>query len=104
PPGVHAGLRFAAATRPVQIRTDGPAMRAAARAVERVWGVAPALLRNGGTIPAVAQLHQRFKMPVVLLGFGLPQDNAHGPNEHIGIARLLRGVETVARFFEEYAA
>jgi acetylornithine deacetylase/succinyl-diaminopimelate desuccinylase-like protein len=104
PPGVRAGLRVTAMTRPALIRTDGRAMRAAARAVERVWGVSPALLRSGGTIPAVAQLHQRFGMPAVLLGFGLPEDNAHGPNERIGVARLFRGVETVVRFFTEYAA
>jgi len=79
-------------------------MRAAARAVQATWGVPPLLMRSGGTIPVVDQLHRRLGVPVVLLGFGLPSDNIHAPNERLSLPNFFHGVATVARFMAEYAA
>ncbi|MEQ8676243.1 MAG: dipeptidase [Aggregatilineales bacterium] len=80
-----------------------PEMQAAVRAYENVWGVKPVFLREGGSIPVVADLQRHVGMPVLLIGFGLPTDNIHGPNEHFNIELFHRGVDTILHFYEIYA-
>jgi acetylornithine deacetylase/succinyl-diaminopimelate desuccinylase-like protein len=104
PPTVRVDLRITGGSRPVLISRHHPAMLAAARAVRRTWGVAPVFTRSGGSIAVVEQLSRRLGVPVILLGFGLPDDNIHGPNEKIHLPTFFRGVETVIRFLAEYAA
>ncbi|MGH8899122.1 MAG: M20/M25/M40 family metallo-hydrolase [Egibacteraceae bacterium] len=102
--GVQVRLTTTAATRPVLVPQQHPAMRAAARAVQRVWQVPPVLTRSGGSTPLVVELWHRLKMPTVLLGFGLPDDGAHAANERLHLPTFFRVVETVVRFLEEYGA
>ena len=87
---------------PVVLPRNEPAVSAAARAIYRVWGVPPVFTRSGGTIPLVAQFQRRFDVPVILLGFGLPDDDIHAPNEKISLPNFFRGVETIIQFLEEY--
>ena len=87
---------------PVIIARRHPALAAAARAIYHVWGVPPVFTRSGGTIPLVAQFQRRFDVPVILLGFGLPDDDIHAPNEKISLPNFFRGVETIIQFLEEY--
>jgi acetylornithine deacetylase/succinyl-diaminopimelate desuccinylase-like protein len=96
---VHIGRRAG----PVLLPRQDPAIAAAARAAQTVWGAAPLFSRNGGTIAVVEQLHRRLRAPVVVLGFGLPDDHIHGPNEKLDLPTFFRGVETVVRFLAEYA-
>ena len=103
PPGVQSRLRFMGSAPPVLIPRKHPAMSAAVRAVYKTWGVPPVFTRSGGTIPAVAEFQCHLRAPVILLGFGLPTDNIHAANEHIGLSRLFRGIETIIRFLAEYA-
>jgi acetylornithine deacetylase/succinyl-diaminopimelate desuccinylase-like protein len=76
-------------------------MHAASRAVTHVWGVPPKFTASGGTIAAVEALRRRLDVPVVLMGFGLPGDNIHAPNEHLHVPQFFRGVDTVMRFMLE---
>ena len=63
-----------------------PPMQAAHAAYEETFGVAPIFVREGGSIPVVAALQKQLNIHTVLLGFGLPDDNLHAPNEKMSIA------------------
>jgi acetylornithine deacetylase/succinyl-diaminopimelate desuccinylase-like protein len=102
PPGLRAQVRGAEGARPVLLPRAHPAIAAAARAVEQVWEVQPAFTRSGGAIAPVEQFSRRLALPVVLLGFGQPDDNIHGPNERMSLPTLFRGVETIIRVLAEY--
>lgn len=101
PPAVYTRLKIKDGSAPVVIRRRHPVMAAAARAIERVWDVPPVFTRSGGTIPLVAHLQRRFAVPIILLGFGLPDDDIHAPNEKISLPNFFRGIETVIQFLEE---
>jgi acetylornithine deacetylase/succinyl-diaminopimelate desuccinylase-like protein len=103
PPGLRLDLSLRGASPAVVLPAGDPALAAAARALRATYGAWPALLRSGGSIPLVGQLHRRLDAPVVLMGFGLPGDAIHGPNERLDLAQFLRGVETMIRFYAELA-
>jgi acetylornithine deacetylase/succinyl-diaminopimelate desuccinylase-like protein len=104
PPSIRSRLKIQGATRPVLLPKHHPAMHTAQRAVQQTWGVPPVLTRSGGSIPLVEQLHRKLQVPVILLGFGLPDDDIHAPNEKMNVSNFFRGIETIIRFFAEYAA
>ena len=58
---------------------------------------------KAGSIPFVTQMHDTFKVPCVLLGFGLPDENAHAPDEHIALENYYGGIKAVALFYEQLA-
>lgn len=97
----RVGVRIAALAHPVVLPRDRSVVDAAVRAVRAAFGVEPVFVRSGGTIPAVAAIHRQFGVPVVLLGFGLPDDSIHAPNERFLLANLHRGTAAVARFLAE---
>jgi acetylornithine deacetylase/succinyl-diaminopimelate desuccinylase-like protein len=103
PRGVKAELEFRAAALSAEIDRNHPIMRAAARAYEAGFGRAPVFLRSGGTIPVVNNLSEVLAAPVVLMGFALPDDGMHAPNEKFHLPQLMRGIATVIAFFEEVA-
>jgi acetylornithine deacetylase/succinyl-diaminopimelate desuccinylase-like protein len=86
---------------PILMDTGDAAHRAAVRACQRVWGRAPVRLRSGGAIGAAELLAVRFGVPTVLLGFALPDDRAHGPDEKFHLPHLDLGAATVAVFLRE---
>ena len=59
-------------------------------ALEKGFGKKAVFIREGGSIPFVTQMHDTFKVPCVLIGFGLPDENAHAPDEHIARELLRR--------------
>jgi acetylornithine deacetylase/succinyl-diaminopimelate desuccinylase-like protein len=81
--------------------TDHPALRAAGRAVKRVFGRQPVFIREGGSIPVIASFDRIFKVPAVLLGIGLHDDNLHAPNEKLEIENFEKGNEVAACLMEE---
>jgi acetylornithine deacetylase/succinyl-diaminopimelate desuccinylase-like protein len=103
PAGVRARFTISTGSRPTTIPRDHPAMHAAVRAVTRAWGVPPRFTCSGGTIAPVEALQRRLHVPVVLMGFGLPDDNIHAPNERLHLPEFFRGVETVTHFLAECA-
>jgi acetylornithine deacetylase/succinyl-diaminopimelate desuccinylase-like protein len=89
--------------RPVLTPTDHPAVAAAARSVAAVFGRNPVLTREGGSIPPVETFARLMKMPAVLVGFGLPDDNIHAPNEKFTLDQYWKGIRTIARLWDELA-
>lgn len=98
PPGLRTRIRTFASSRPVLIDRNHPALMAAARAYHQGFGAAPVFLRNGGTIPVVGLIQEILHLPVVLMGFGLPDDAIHGANEKFYLPNFFNGIETGIRF------
>ena len=70
-------------------------------AYQKAFGVAPVLLRSGGTIPVVSMFQEVFGAPVVLMGFALPDDRAHGQNEKFHLPTFARGIQTSIHFLAD---
>jgi len=77
--------------------------QAAIRALKEGFGKEPVFMREGGSIPIVFTLEEYLKAPTVLLGFGLPDENAHSPDEHLNMNNFYNGILTSADFYEELA-
>ncbi len=101
PATVHSELRLLHTGEPAFTDINTPAMRAAVAAYEKGWGAPPIFIRGGGSIPIVADFQSQLGVPVVLLGFGLTGDGAHGPNEHFNVEMFHRGIATAIQFFQE---
>ena len=71
------------------------------RALETVWGSRPFFRREGGSIPIVEVFQRLYGCPILLVGFGLPGENAHAPNEWMSVDNFHRGAEAIAAFYEE---
>lgn len=100
PPTVTSEVRLLSTGYPAVVPIDSPAMEAVVAAFERGFGKKPVFLREGGSIPVVAKLQKDFGMPVLLAGYGLPDDGAHGPNEKFNLECFYRGIQTSIELFE----
>ncbi len=94
-------VRKVASARPVVINPDNPYIKSAVRAYEKSFKQEVKLTGSGGTIPIVNLLHENLQMPVVMMGFALPDDNPHGPNERFLLANFQKGIVTSIYFMEE---
>lgn len=103
-PGVKVTLDRQLRGNPFITPIDEPVMVAAAEAYEDTYGVSPVYTRSGGSIPIVEVLGRVLDAPVVLLGFGLPGENLHAPNEHFHLVNWDKGTETISRFWLKLAA
>jgi len=81
-----------------------PAMKAASNALETVFGKEPIFKREGGSVPIVAMLQDKLGVDSVMLGFALPSDGIHGPNEKQYLPNFLRGIETYIHFMSGLGA
>lgn len=104
--------RIAPKTVTVQVRTlhggeaaitpiNSPGVQAAVAALEKGFGKKPLYQREGGSIPIVVQFKKILGLDTVLLGFGLPDENAHAPNEFINLDNFFGGMRTAAHFYNE---
>ncbi len=82
----------------VLVKPDTLPMQAAIAALKEAYGIEPLLLREGGSIPIAALFDEILHAPVVLMGFGLPDDNLHAPNEKYALSQFYKGIRTVAGF------
>jgi acetylornithine deacetylase/succinyl-diaminopimelate desuccinylase-like protein len=103
-----AGVRLELVARskgspPAITPVDSPAMRAASAAMEMAFGKKPVLQREGGSIPVVAWFKQALGIDAVLLGFGLPDDRIHAPNEKLDLRYYYGGIKTCAAVYEGLA-
>jgi len=80
---------------------DSPGVQAAVAALEKGFGKKPLYQREGGSIPIVVQFKQLLGLDTVLLGFGLPDENAHAPDEFINLDNFFGGIRTSVHFFNE---
>lgn len=78
-------------------------VQAASRAIEQGFGQAPVFNREGGSIPVVFTFQQELGLPSVLFGVGLPDENAHAPNEKLDLGNFHNGVIASAILYEEIA-
>jgi acetylornithine deacetylase/succinyl-diaminopimelate desuccinylase-like protein len=101
PKGIDLRVRLIHSGDPIVVRTDNPYIRAATRAMHQVFGKETVFIRSGGSIPIVGDFERHLKIPTVMMGFGLPDDNLHAPNEKFHIANFHRGIESIIRFFDE---
>jgi len=76
---------------------------AAHRALEKGFGKKAVFIRDGGSIPFVTDMHDTFKIPCILMGFGLPDENAHAPDEHLSLENYFGGIKAAAIFYQELA-
>jgi acetylornithine deacetylase/succinyl-diaminopimelate desuccinylase-like protein len=103
PPGASVAIERMGVGDPVLTPLDHPATRAAARALEVGFGVAPLYTREGGSIPVVTDFQQRLGLPVILVGFGLPDEPLHAPNERFDLDNYYRGARTSVALLTELA-
>jgi acetylornithine deacetylase/succinyl-diaminopimelate desuccinylase-like protein/molybdopterin-guanine dinucleotide biosynthesis protein A len=94
---LHGGPAFLSAV-------DHPAFRATERALERAFGRKPVLTREGGSIPFTATIQDALRCPVILMGFGLPDENSHAPNERLDLENYEKGILSAIYLYEELAA
>ena len=101
PAGVDVEVRLIHAGDPCLIPTDNPYIQAATRALREVWGAETVFIRSGGSIPIVGDFDRHLGLPSVMMGFGLPDDNIHAPNEKFCLKNYALGIESLIRFLEE---
>jgi len=80
---------------------DHPLVQAGKRALEKGFGKKAVFIREGGSIPLVAMMHNEFKRPCILLGYGLPNENAHAPNERLNLENFQKGILSLAYYYDE---
>jgi acetylornithine deacetylase/succinyl-diaminopimelate desuccinylase-like protein len=102
-PGVRVEVQLINHGLGTQTAIDHPAATAAAAALREVFGQDPYYLYEGGSIPAAASFRSMLGLPVVLLGFTNPDDQAHAPNENMVLANYEGGLRTIVRYWSALA-
>ena len=102
PAGVTVDLVSLHGGPPALVDTKSAPVRAATAALAEAFGTEARLIRNGGSIPIVADFAQQLEAPVVLMGFGLPDQNAHAPDEKMSLANYHRGIKSAALFLSKF--
>jgi len=82
------------------VGTDNPYVKAATAAMHEIFKKDTVFIRSGGSIPIVGDFQNVLKLPTLMMGFGLPDDNLHAPNEKFHIANFHRGIESIVRLLE----
>ena len=102
PKGIRTEVRVLSAGPAILVNPHHPAMDVAAKAFSEMLGKPTVFIRGGGSIPIVGEFAKELGIPTVLMGFGLPDDGLHSPNEKYRIENYYLGIRTIARFLEEY--
>jgi acetylornithine deacetylase/succinyl-diaminopimelate desuccinylase-like protein len=98
PKGIVLDVRMIHSGDPIVVSTDNEYVKAATEAMRTVFGKETVFVRGGGSIPIVGDFVRELKTPTVMMGFGLPDDNLHAPNEKLHLANFYRGIESIVRF------
>ncbi len=102
PAGISVELRVLSAGPPLTVNPHHPAIEVAARVFEETLGKRTVFIRSGGSIPVVGDFASHLGIPSVLMGFGLPDDGLHSPNEKFRMENYYTGIRKVERVLEEY--
>lgn len=102
PAGVVAELRVLSAGPACMVNPDHPAIQVAAAAFAETFERETVFVRSGGSIPIVGDFATHLGIPTILMGFGLPDDGLHSPNEKFAVENFYKGIHTVAHFFQKY--
>src|SRR6187401_3735672 len=103
PPTVELKVTRMHGGKPWITEYDNPFVQAAGRAIEQGFGKAPVFCREGGSIPVVSTFQEELGIPAVLFGVGLPDENAHAPNEKLDLANFHGGIVSAAILYQEIA-
>jgi acetylornithine deacetylase/succinyl-diaminopimelate desuccinylase-like protein len=101
PKGIELRVRLIHTGDAIVMRTDNRYIQAATRALHQVFGKDTVFIRSGGSVPIVGDFERHLRIPTVMMGFGLPDDNLHAPNEKFHISNFYKGIESIILFFEE---
>ncbi|QMV20037.1 dipeptidase [Granulicella sp. 5B5] len=104
PKGTQVNVRMIHSGEPIVVSTDNVYIRAAKAAMGEVFGKETVFVRGGGSIPIVGDFVRELGIPTVMMGFGLPDDNLHAPNEKFHLANFHRGIESIVRFLGKVGA
>ncbi len=99
PKGIRTTVRILSSAPSSVVSTESRFIAAAANAMEHVFKKKTVYMRSGGSIPIVGLFQKHLRVPSVMMGFGLPDDNLHAPNEKFHLPNFYRGIEAVARYF-----
>lgn len=100
PKGIQLKIKVHSKGAAIVVGTNNKYVKASTQALHEIFGKDTVYTRSGGSIPIVTQFANDLKIPSVMMGFGLPDDNLHAPNEKFHIPNFYRGIESIARFFE----
>jgi len=98
PKGIQISIKVHSKGKAVVVSTDNDFIKAANQALDEVFHKETVYIRSGGSIPIVEQFRSDLKIPSVMMGLGLPDDNIHAPNEKFHIPNFYKGIESVIRF------
>jgi acetylornithine deacetylase/succinyl-diaminopimelate desuccinylase-like protein len=104
PKEVDVDVRLIHSGDPCLIPVNNKYVKAATRALHEVWGKDTVFIRSGGSIPIVGDFDRHLGLPSVMMGFGLPDDNLHAPNEKFHLKNFELGIVSLIRFMEEAGA
>jgi acetylornithine deacetylase/succinyl-diaminopimelate desuccinylase-like protein len=104
PAGVSVEVRVLSAAPSTVVNPDQPAIRVAAEAFGEVFGRQTVFIRSGGSVPIVGDFAHHLGIPTVMMGFGLPDDGLHSPNEKFSLDNYYKGILSVVHFLEKLAA
>jgi acetylornithine deacetylase/succinyl-diaminopimelate desuccinylase-like protein len=102
PKGIRTEVRVLGASPGISVNPHHPAIDIAAKVFSEVLERPTVFIRSGGSIPIVGEFATHLGIPTALMGFGLPDDGLHSPNEKFRISNYYTGIETIARFLEAY--
>lgn len=100
PPGVSTSVQFLHGGDAVGTPPDHPILQAAAEAMAQELGRPTEFIRMGASIPVAALFGSLLKLPLVMMGFALPDDNFHAPNEHFYLPNYYTAIRSVASFLQ----
>src|SRR6202047_1051224 len=103
PKGVYCRFEVLSTGKPWVAAYKAPIFQVAQSALQKGFGTKAVFIREGGSIPFVTQMHDTFKVPCVLIGFGLPDENAHAPDEHLALENYYGGIKAIAHLYEDLA-
>jgi acetylornithine deacetylase/succinyl-diaminopimelate desuccinylase-like protein len=100
PEGIRTNVRLISMAPASVVSTESSYIEAAAAAMESVFRKKTVYMRSGGSIPIVGLFLEHLKIPSVMMGFGLPDDNLHAPNEKFHVPNFYGGIQSVIQYFE----
>lgn len=100
PRGITWEVKLMSQASPSLVERDSRGMRAAISAMEQTFGVKPVFKLEGGTVPVVSMVQSQLGLDSIQMGFALPDDNIHAPNEKQYLPNYYRGIDAYIRFFD----
>ena len=100
PKGIQLKIKVHSKGPACVVSTDSKYIKAATDALHEIFAKDTVYIRSGGSIPIVSDFENELKIPTVMMGMGLPDDNLHAPNEKFHIPNFYRGIESIIRFFQ----